>query len=119
TASEHRADVTSFADRIAAKTPTPGGGSAAALAGALGAALATMAARFTLGKAKYAEVEPRMRAIEEEGLRLKTRLLELVEEDALSYDAVLAAMRLPRGTDAEKAAREAAVREATLGAARV
>lgn len=119
TAAAEEADVSKFVERVAAKTPTPGGGSVAALAGALGAALATMGARLTLGKAKYAEVEPAMRDIEQQAIALQRQLLDLVERDARSFDGVLAAMRLPAATEAERASRDAAVRAATLEAARV
>jgi glutamate formiminotransferase/formiminotetrahydrofolate cyclodeaminase len=108
-----------FLDATAAGTPAPGGGSVSALAGALAAALAAMVARLTVGKPKYAEVETQLQALIAQAEPLRARLAALVDEDSAAYDAVVAAMKLPRGTDEEKTARQAAIQSATLHAAQV
>lgn len=108
-----------FLERLAAATPTPGGGSAAAYAGAMAAALAGMVARLTVGKKKYASVEARMQVLAEQVDRLRRSLAESVRHDAEAFDAVLAAARLPRGTQAEAAARDTALESATYQAAQV
>ena len=115
----HAAAVASFTDRVAAATPTPGGGSVAALAGALGASLALMVSRLTLGKSRYADVQDEMGRSEAAAAGLRRKLEELIEADAASFEGVLKARRLVSGTDEEKRRREQAIREATLGAARV
>lgn len=107
-----------FADRVAERSPTPGGGSMAAGSAALGAAAVSMAFRFTSGD-KYAEVEPEM-ARRVEGLDgLRARALQLVDEDSGSYDAVTAAFKLPKSDSDEKKARRAAIQAATKGALEV
>jgi glutamate formiminotransferase / formiminotetrahydrofolate cyclodeaminase len=105
-----------FAEKVAANTPVPGGGSVAAHSGMLAASLGQMVCSLTLGKKKYAEVEGRISAIkaqfEDRGLRLR----ELISEDAESFAAVMQAMKLPKESDAEKAARAEQINEATRGA---
>ncbi|MBO9369327.1 MAG: glutamate formimidoyltransferase [Chloroflexi bacterium] len=110
---------TSFLDSLAAPTPTPGGGSAAAAAAAMGAALVAMVAGLTLGKKKYAAVEEEMRSIQQEARELQQTLSQAVQEDAQAFEAILAAMRLPKETPAEAAARQQAMENATLQATRV
>jgi glutamate formiminotransferase/formiminotetrahydrofolate cyclodeaminase len=110
---------TSFLDLLAAPTPTPGGGSAAAAAAAMGAALVAMVAGLTLGKKKYAAVEEEMRSIQQEARELQQTLSQAVQEDAQAFEAILAAMRLPKETPAEAAARQQAMENATLQATRV
>lgn len=104
-----------FLDELAAATPAPGGGSAAAYAGAMGAGLVTMVAGLTLGKKKYAEVEGQMQAILAEAESLRAELTAGVAEDAAAFEAVMAAFKLPK----EIAARSAEIEKATLQAARV
>jgi glutamate formiminotransferase/formiminotetrahydrofolate cyclodeaminase len=108
-----------FLDELAGGTPTPGGGSAAAYAAAMGAALVGMVARLTMGKKKYAAVEDRMRAMAAQADELRSVLSSAVERDAQAFEAVLAATRLPKETDAEQAARRAALEQATIQAASV
>jgi glutamate formiminotransferase/formiminotetrahydrofolate cyclodeaminase len=110
---------TSFLDSLAAPTPTPGGGSAAAAAAAMGAALVAMVAGLTLGKKKYAAVEEEMRSIQQQARELQQTLSQAVQEDAQAFEAILAAMRLPKETPAEAAARQQAMETATLQATRV
>ena len=105
-----------FAERLASAEPTPGGGTASAVAGALAAALVAMVARTTIGKKKFADRQPAMEAIRDEADALRRNLLIQAEADARAFDAVLAAYRLPRGTPEEEARREAAIQDATRGA---
>lgn len=107
-----------FVDALASSAPTPGGGAASALAGALGAALAGMVGQLTVGRAKYRDVEPRVREILRQLDGERARLMGLVEEDAAAYQQVGAAYALPRTTDAERATRDAAIQMALLAAMR-
>ncbi len=106
-----------FLQSLAAGTPAPGGGSAAAYAGAMGAALAAMLARLTQGKKKYAEVGAQMQAIQEEADALLLELETAVSRDAEAFGAVLSAYRLPRATPEEEQARRQAIEQATRQAA--
>jgi glutamate formiminotransferase / formiminotetrahydrofolate cyclodeaminase len=103
----------SFLDRLAAGTPTPAGGSAAAYAGAMAAALAALVARVTLGKKKYVDVQSRMDAIAQEADLLRARLTDAVTLDAQAFEDVIAAMRLPKNTDSERTTRAGAIEYAT------
>jgi glutamate formiminotransferase/formiminotetrahydrofolate cyclodeaminase len=108
-----------FLEELAAGTATPGGGSAAAYAAAMGAALCAMVARLTVGKKKYADVETRMTQIIVEADELRKRLADGVQRDAAAFDAVMAALRLPKDTEAQQAARTEAVERAMSHAAEV
>lgn len=110
---------TLFLDALAASTPTPGGGSAAAYSGAAGAALVAMVARLTLGKPKYQEVAPEMRTILQRAEELRAELTSAIQEDAQAFDRVLEAYMLPKGTAKEKTKREKAIQKATLEAAQI
>ena len=113
------ASVSGFVASVAAPVPTPGGGSVAAHVGALGAALAQMVAGLTVGKKKYAAVEPEMKELALRAAALGTGLAALVAADADSYTAVTDAYRLPKEPEDAAAVRRAAVERALLGAARV
>lgn len=106
-----------FAQQLARGTATPGGGSAAALTGALGCSLGEMVANFTLGKVKYREswpvIEQALRALS----RCRQRLLELVDHDAEAYATVSAAYGLPRESHPQQQARQAAIQAALRVAA--
>jgi glutamate formiminotransferase/formiminotetrahydrofolate cyclodeaminase len=108
-----------FLDALAEGTPAPGGGSAAAYAGAAGAALAAMVARLTLGKKKYADVEAQMYALLERAESLRASLNAALQRDAEAFSEVMTALKLPKDTPEEEAARQKAIEEATLNAARV
>jgi formiminotetrahydrofolate cyclodeaminase len=108
--------IREYVSRASAGVPTPGGGSIAALAGALGAAMSCMAANFTVGRKKFKEVESLVREQLEECLRARDALLRLVEEDAEAYAFVSAACGMPKATPEEKAAREEAIQQALLKA---
>lgn len=101
-----------FLDAVAAPTPTPGGGSASAFAGALAAALSRMVAGLARDRKGYEDQQGVLRDLESRAVRIQARLVELVDEDAKAYEAVLAAMRLPRTTDAERAERVARMQAA-------
>ncbi|HEY6064744.1 MAG TPA: cyclodeaminase/cyclohydrolase family protein [Thermoanaerobaculia bacterium] len=104
---------------LASDAPTPGGGTAAALAGAMGASLAEMVAALTVAKEKYAAAHAAVRPIGEAAARARENLLRLAQEDADSYDAVVAARRLPKETDEERAERARRIEEANRLAAEV
>lgn len=105
--------IQSFLDALAAGTASPGGGSAAAAAGAMGAALAGMVCNLTLGKKKYAGVEAQMQATLARAEILRAELTQLIDDDAAAFSQVMAAFRLPKGTDAEKETRRRAIQSAT------
>lgn len=108
-----------FLDALAAGTPAPGGGSAAAYSAAAGAALVAMVARLTIGKKKYAEVEDKMKQLLTKAEDLRSELITSVQEDADAFDAVMAAFRLPKETEEQKANRSKAIQQAMTNAARV
>ncbi len=100
---------TDFVEATAAATPTPGGGSVAALAGALAAALSSMVAGLTVGKKKYASVETDMQEIIAEAGQLQNRLLRAIGQDSEAFRGVMQAYRLPKGSRAEQSARQEAI----------
>lgn len=104
-----------FADLLASDAPAPGGGSAAALEGALGAALTAMVCSLTVGKEKYAGYEELAQAALAAANSLKDRFLDVMERDTQAFNAVSAAFKLPRDTEEEKAARSAAIQEGLKG----
>jgi formiminotetrahydrofolate cyclodeaminase len=106
-----------FIDQMASDAPVPGGGSVAALSGAIAAALAEMVANLTIGKKKYEEVEELM--IEQKKFLIETReeLLNLIDEDANAFDQVMQAFRLPKETEEEKVSRREAIQMSLKGAA--
>ena len=101
-----------FLAAVAAPTPTPGGGSVSALAGALSVALSRMVAGLARGKAGYETVESELTQLEVRSKKTQARLEALIDEDAKAYEAVMAAMRLPKSTEEEKAARVDAMQRA-------
>lgn len=108
-----------FLDELAADTPTPGGGSAAAYTAAQAASLAAMVGKLTFGKKKYADVEKGITELIGEAEKLKEKLITAVDEDARAFDEVMAAMRLPKETELQKEERESTLQKATLQAAQV
>ena len=100
-------------DRFASNSPTPGGGSAAALAGALAATLVEMVAMNPKTRTGAPEEREKLDRAKAEAAKAGARLRQLVDLDTDAYDAILAAFKLPKGTDDEKAARKAAVAAAT------
>ncbi|HEV2352532.1 MAG TPA: glutamate formimidoyltransferase [Terriglobia bacterium] len=108
-----------FVDAVAADTPTPGGGSVAALAGALAAALGEMVCGITLKKKSMAAHHPAVHEARERLTGLRARLMEAVDGDAASYESVLAAYKQSKTTEAEQAARSRAIESASKHAAEV
>ena len=105
-----------FLDALASSAPAPGGGSVAALAGALGAALVSMVCNLTLGKKKYAVVQGEISALVEQSEALRHELTGLLEADVQAYTGVSKAYGMPRDTEEQKEARSAAIQEALKGA---
>ncbi len=108
-----------FLDDLAAATAAPGGGSAAAYAGAMGAALIAMVAGLTIGKKKYLAVEAEMQAVRVQAEELRKVLTGAVEDDSAAFEAVMGALKLPKETDEQQKARTAAIHIATINAAYV
>jgi glutamate formiminotransferase/formiminotetrahydrofolate cyclodeaminase len=109
----------SFLDDLSKGTPSPGGGSASAHAGAAGAALVAMVARLTVGRKKYAGVEERMWKIVEAAETLRAALSQAVKDDSAAFESYLAAVRLPKDSEAQQSARAEAMEKATLQTIRV
>ncbi len=104
---------TGFANETASESPAPGGGSISAYLGALGAALATMVANLSSHKAGWDDRWEEFSDWAEKGQQIKDELLFLVDEDTNAFNKIMDAFGLPKGTDEEKAARTAAIQEAT------
>jgi formiminotetrahydrofolate cyclodeaminase len=111
--------VVQFLDALASSAPAPGGGSVAALSGALGAALASMVCNLTLGKKKYADVQEDIASMLQRSETLRKTLTDLLEADVQAYTGVSQAYKLPRETAEEKEARSEAIQEALQAATRV
>ena len=108
-----------YLEELASNKPTPGGGSASALTGALGAALLEMVCNFTLGKEKFKAVEKDVFYILKESTNARLRLTELVEEDEAAYLPVSEAYELPKDTEQQKAIRKQKIQETTEQAKKV
>jgi len=119
TASSRTRDCPSFINELAAPTPTPGGGSAAAYSAAMGAGLVTMVTGLTIGKKKYADIEAQMQAVRVHAEKLREELTYAVDDDASAFEAVMGAYKLPKDTPEQEAARSASIQSATLNAAHV
>ncbi len=105
-----------FLDALASSAPAPGGGSVAALSGALGAALVSMVCNLTLGKKRYADVQEEITTLLKQSEALRHELTDLLEADVEAYTGVSGAYGMPRDTDEQKATRSAAIQEALKGA---
>ena len=104
--------VEPFLDALASQSATPGGGSAAAIIGAMGAALVSMVCNLTIGKKKYVEVEGEMKDVLAKAESLRGKLTGMIQDDVKAFDSVMAAYGLPKETDADKAKRETAIQAA-------
>ena len=113
------ATIGGFLADLASDAPTPGGGAVAALAGACGSALIQMVCNLTVGKAGYEEVQERMGAIMAEADAARSAFVELGDRDATAFDGVMAAFKMPKETDAEKAGRSQAIQRGYEAAAAV
>jgi len=111
--------IQAYLDKLAGADPEPGGGSVAALTGALGAGLVTMVTALTLGKEKYAGVQDDMEDIKTGAEKLRADLTAFITADAEAYAKVAAAMKMPRETDAQKQERTQVLQAALIGAANV
>jgi formiminotetrahydrofolate cyclodeaminase len=107
-----------FLEELAGSSATPGGGSASALAGAMGAGLVGMVCRLTIGKKRFTNVEDELRRVLEEAEALRQQLSDLADADIQAFDQVMAAYRLPKETQEDQAARQAAIQRALQAATR-
>ncbi len=98
--------IKEFLEKIASDSPAPGGGSVAALSGSLAACLAEMVTNLTIGKKGYEAVEDEMKAVAEEALQLKHKLVQAIDKDSEAYKNVVTALNLPGDTESEKRHRE-------------
>lgn len=108
-------NVTQFADVLASDAPAPGGGSAAALAGALGAALTAMVCELTVHKKQFAEVREDVLAVQAKASQLQKAFLDVMDRDTDAFLVVSNAFAMPKATDEEKAARSAAIQKGLEG----
>ena len=104
--------IDEFLDALASQSATPGGGSAAAIIGAMGAALVSMVCNLTIGKKKYAEVEGEMKDVLAKAEALRKKLTGMIEDDVRAFDTVMGAYGMAKDTDADKAARDQAIQAA-------
>jgi len=114
-----RKTLNAFLDELASSSPAPGGGSVAALSGALGAALTSMVCNLTIGKKKYADVEGDLKRVLEQSEQLRDQFTTMVDRDTQAFNKVMEAYALPKDTEPQKALRAAAVRGATKEATMV
>jgi len=108
--------VTQFLEEVASDKPAPGGGSVSALGGALGAALAVLVGKTTVGKEKYSQVQAEMERVVSRGTELHQRLSKMVDKDTNAFNDILKAYRMPKD---DPEARSKAIQDATRGAAEV
>jgi len=111
--------VSNFLDELASNSPTPGGGSVAALAGALGAALISMVGNLTVGKKKYEDVEEDIKKIISSSEKLRYELSQLIEEDVKVFNNFMATYKMPKDTEDEKKMRTEKIQESLIEAAKV
>ena len=102
-----------FANELSTDSPAPGGGSTAALCGALSAALSSMVSNLTVGKKDYEDVQSKIKELASQGQTLKDQLLHDVDKDTLAFNEVMAAMRMKKKTEEQKEARAGAIEDAT------
>ena len=105
--------VSGFVEELASNSPAPGGGSTAALAGTLGAALSVMVCNFTVDNPKFSDVKAEISLVKKKGIDLKNSLMEYIDGDTDAFDEVMKAYKLPKGTDDEKTLRVERIQEAT------
>ncbi|MCK4392225.1 cyclodeaminase/cyclohydrolase family protein, partial [Candidatus Bipolaricaulota bacterium] len=111
------ATISTFLEELSSAAPAPGGGSVAALSGAMAASLVSMVCNLTIGKEKFAKDEQEVKAVLQGALKLREELLSFIDVDVAAYQAVIACYRLPKGTLQEKGQRreriQAALKKAT------
>ncbi len=103
--------LTDFLNELHSNSPAPGGGSVAALNGAIAASLVGMVANLTIGKKNYAEAEAEMKVVAAKMNEVKDKFLDLVDKDANSFNGVIAAFKMAKDTEKQKAARTAAIQK--------
>jgi len=108
-----------FLDALASERPTPGGGSAAAVTGAMSAALLSMVCNLTVGKPRFAQLEAEMLSVRGAAESLRQRLTGMIEEDIAAFEDVMAAYRLPKNTDDQRRVRAAEIQSALKRATEV
>jgi len=108
-----------YLDDAGSGKPAPGGGSVSACVGALGAALVAMVCNLTIGKEKFADVEGEVKDLVAKADAVRDRLEKLLQDDTVAYNGVIAAYRMPKDTEEEKAARHKAVQDGLIVAANV
>lgn len=111
--------VSNFLDELASNSPTPGGGSVAALVGALGAALISMVGNLTVGKKKYEDVEEDFKKIISSSEKLRYELSQLIEEDVKAFNNFMATYKMSQETETEKKIRSEKIQESLIEAAKV
>jgi glutamate formiminotransferase/formiminotetrahydrofolate cyclodeaminase len=116
---KHEPGMEEFISTVASSEPVPGGGSVSALAGSLAAALGEMVAALTEGRKKYESVDGQVRELHLKLSAARGALQELAREDAVAYQQVMRAMKLPKESAEEKTARAAAIEQATRSATEV
>jgi formiminotetrahydrofolate cyclodeaminase len=111
-------EVSEFVFELSSRRPTPGGGGASALAGALGVSLGGMVANLTIGKPNYADSEDEMKRLKVATYRVQKELLDLIQKDADAFGPLAGAYRMPSGTEEERESKarimEASLKEASL-----
>ena len=110
-------NITDFLDELASSSPAPGGGSVAALAGALAAALSSMVCNLTIGKEKYKAVEKEIEDVLVQSEKLRTQLTKLVDADTEAFNLVMQALKMPKDTEEQKIVRQQSLQQAFKAAA--
>jgi formiminotetrahydrofolate cyclodeaminase len=108
--------LTEFLEKTASHSPVPGGGSIAALSAAIAASLSEMVAHLTIGKKGYEALEEEMQEIAKDAFQYRERLIRTIDKDSNAYNDVMAAFKLPKGTEQERNNREGAIQEALINA---
>ena len=108
-----------FIDEVASSSPAPGGGSVAALAGALGAALTAMVSNLTIGKKKYLGVQGEMESVLKQSETLRASFAKLIDDDAEAFNTVVSAFNLPKETEEEKTKRSETIQRAMKAATEI
>ncbi|MCK5832938.1 cyclodeaminase/cyclohydrolase family protein [bacterium] len=112
-------DINCFLDELASQSPAPGGGSVAAMSGALGTALISMVCRLTIGKKGYENVEENIADILSEAEQVREEFIKLIDLDAEAFSGIMKAYKFPKETDEEKKIRTEAIQAATLKATQI
>ncbi len=108
--------IKEFLAKTASNSPVPGGGSIAALSAAIAASLSEMVAHLTIGKKGYEALEEEMQEIVRDAFQYRERLIRYIDKDSDAYNDVMAAFKLPKGTEQERKNREGAIQEALINA---